>query len=132
MPDKPAFDVQAHEDRLQKVEADVRDLTVARAEHDLKISYLSQQVEDGFKSVLDRIDSHVGPLAEKSEENSQRLEAQAERIGEQERAIEVVESRERDHRASRARWRKWLSGVVIGAVAIALEELVKFLLTRGL
>jgi len=110
--------VQAHEERLQRLEEDAAEI----AKQGVQLQHLTIQVSEGFAQISDKIEGLIKPLTEKLEKTDTELEAANKRVA----ALEVVE--ERRSRFS-ANLKKGLWLMAAGALAILGQKVLTLIWT---
>ena len=88
--------LEAHEDRIQRVERDVAELAKQSAEAILKINFLCQKVDALGEKMSEKLDSSVHDIAQKVEEiahTAQRAQQSAEGLSASVSALEQINDR---------------------------------------
>jgi len=118
----------SHEQRLQRLEDSVSDLKSSHAEVSTNLQNLGVQVELGARSIADKIDSVFVPLSTTLHEH---IKEDAVTKNQLETIATVVGQIEGERTEKRHRWQSWKTAfyaVVTGAAAIALKELIVYLI----
>lgn len=108
--------VNAHEDRLQRLEEDASEL----AKHTIQLAHINQQISEGFAQVNDKIEYLVKPLADKLNETTKTLDTSNDRIA----SLEAVGERRNKFAAN---FKKGLWLLAAGGLAILGQKLVSYL-----
>lgn len=88
--------LEAHEDRIQRVERDVAELAKQSAEAILKINFLCQKVDALGEKMSEKLDSSVHDIAQKVEEiahTAQRAQQSAESLSASVSALEEINTK---------------------------------------
>lgn len=88
--------LEAHEDRIQRVERDVAELAKQSAEAILKINFLCQKVDALGEKMSEKLDSSVHDIAQKVEEiahTAQRAQRAAEELTTSVSALEEINTK---------------------------------------
>lgn len=116
----------AHEERIQRNEAEVSELKAATAEMRADMKHLTTEVTNLGTRISEKIDGFSTNLVQKVQEEHQRLTNLKERVTENTTALAKIEEEKRRAADRWDTWKKFLATAATGAVAIGLKELVVF------
>lgn len=72
--------IDSHEDRLQRLENKLQDVAIKIAETDVKLDYVSAQLEQSRHELADKLDEGFAATSKRDEKVFEKLEAQENRI----------------------------------------------------
>jgi hypothetical protein len=113
----------AHESRLQRLEADLPELAAAVARQEAQAESLGRRVDEGFDRLQARVEELISPVARELARLTDPEEGLYLRVGRVEEAQQAAAQRRRGRR-------KAAIGLGIGAAAVAVSEAVKALWLR--
>ncbi len=116
-----------HESRIQNLEQDVSDLRDGVTENKVSLGYVSKAIEDGFKTTATQLEKGFGEVGVRMTLGETRLTSMAEVLEDHGRKFEKMDE---DKVRAAERWsslKKWAAAASAGGLAIALKELVQYI-----
>lgn len=117
-----------HEHRLLNTEAGIADLKTAVASNKLTLEFIEERQADALTRIEDSFNSSFGQIKGTLEEVSQRMESMADVVGAHGVKLAKIDEAAQKAADKKTATKKWMAGVITGAVAVALKEIVVLVL----
>lgn len=121
--------LESHEDRLQRLETGINDVSTQLVEQKTKLEGLSQQVSDGEVRISEKLDSTAKHITDKLDNVTISMNESTKIQNDHTRKLEVLESKE-DHRSkTKATYRKIAIGLLVMSSGAFVTKMVEVIWT---
>jgi septal ring factor EnvC (AmiA/AmiB activator) len=116
---------EGHEERIQRVEHGLTQVSTQIAEQGIKVGFMTQQIADTKRELTDKMDHLADNLTNQLTATCERIDKVTGHIEAQDDRIGLLETAETNRQKSWALVKKIIYTLFIGGAGVAVNELVK-------